>query len=78
MLYIVDSSATDRVSFAEFVATIRAALCVLPISHRDQYFSLHMLCHLLISVRGRPECTASSSPVPTLSFAPACAIRCLA
>ena len=36
VLYIVDSSAADRVSFAEFVATIRAALCVLPISHRDR------------------------------------------
>jgi len=30
VLYIVDSSPTDRVSFADFVATIRVALCVMP------------------------------------------------
>lgn len=42
VLYIVDSSPTDRVSFADFVATIRVALCVMPMLGA-QIDALHLL-----------------------------------
>jgi hypothetical protein len=50
VLYIVESSPTDRVTFADFVATIRAALCVLPIWRPNRRIAPCTFCCLLSPV----------------------------